>query len=167
MATDDRLLGIYLNDHLAGATAGLELAKRIAGAHKDEVYGDTLAELAAEIGEDRESLLEIMATVGVGEARYKTTAAWFAEKVGRLKLNGHLLDRSPLSSLVEIEVMQLGVEGKAAAWRTLLTHASYDDRLDAEQLGKLLERARRQSDLLEDLRPLMTTGAFAGDDSNR
>ena len=163
MATDDRLLGIYLNDHLAGATAGLELAKRIAGAHKDEVYGDTLAELAAEIAEDRDSLLQIMTAMGVGEARYKTSAAWVAEKLGRLKLNGHLVDRSPLSSLVEIEVMQLGVEGKAAAWRTLITHASYDDRLDVEQLGKLLERARHQSELLEDLRPLMTTSAFTNE----
>src|SRR4051794_7820056 len=160
MATDDRMLGIYLNDHLAGATAGLELAKRIAGAHKDQPYADTLAELAAEIDEDRDSLLQVMAAVGVAESRYKTSAAWFAEKLGRLKLNGHFLDRSPLSSLVEIEIMQPGVEGKAAGWRTLFPHAAYDDRLDPEQLHKLLERARRQSDLLEGLRPLMTSAAF-------
>jgi hypothetical protein len=28
------LLGIYLNDHLAGATGGLELARRVAGSHR-------------------------------------------------------------------------------------------------------------------------------------
>jgi hypothetical protein len=29
------LLGIYLNDHLAGATGGLELARRMAASHPD------------------------------------------------------------------------------------------------------------------------------------
>jgi hypothetical protein len=41
------------------------------------------------------------------------------EKAARLKLNGHLLARSPLSSLEELEMLRLGVEGKAAGWRTL------------------------------------------------
>ena len=32
-------LGIYLNDHLAGATAGLELARRVAGARQVPATG--------------------------------------------------------------------------------------------------------------------------------
>ena len=42
----DVLLGIYLNDHLAGSTGGLELARRTAGAHKGTAVSETLSRLA-------------------------------------------------------------------------------------------------------------------------
>ena len=48
--------------------------------------------------------------------------------------------------------MRLGVEGKAAGWRTLRELAESDERLDAGRLDALLERARGQASLLEKLR---------------
>src|SRR4051794_26454981 len=132
--SEPALLGIYLNDHLAGATGGMELARRAAGGHKDMPAGKQLAELADEIAEDREALKEIMTRLGVPVRQYKVAAAWAAERAGRLKLNGHLFDRSPLSSLVELEALRLGVEGKASLWRTLRSIADHDARLDAARL---------------------------------
>jgi hypothetical protein len=79
-------------------------------------------------------------------------AGWAGEKAGRVKLNGHLLTRSPLSELEETELLRLGVEGKAAGWRSLRVLAERDSRLDADRLDDLLGRARRQSDMLETLR---------------
>ncbi len=146
------LLGIYLNDHLAGATAGTELAHRMARSHGGEKDGGTLRRLAAEIGQDRAALLDIMAALGVTVRRYKVGAAWIGEKAGRLKFNGRLFARSPLSDLEELEILRLGVEGKAAGWRTLRTLADSDPRLDPARLDELIARARRQADLLEDLR---------------
>jgi hypothetical protein len=146
----DQALGIYLNDHLAGATAGAELAKRMAKAHHDRA--GRLSRLAAEVAQDRAALAGIMADLGIGVRAYKVAAAWAGEKAGRLKFNGHLFTRSPLSDLEELEVMRLGVEGKAAGWRTLRTAAETDTRLDAARLEELIDRARRQSDELEDLR---------------
>ncbi len=73
-------------------------------------------------------------------------------KAARLKLNGHLHTRSPLSNLEETEILRLGVEGKAAGWRTLRSVAEHDNRLDAGQLDELLARATGQSDELESLR---------------
>ena len=70
----------------------------------------------------------------------------------RVKFNGRLLARSPLSDLEELELLRLGVEGKAAGWRTLRALADADMRLDPEQLDELMSRARRQADLLEELR---------------
>jgi hypothetical protein len=145
------LLGIYLNDHLAGATGGAELARRAAGSHGAEQTG-TLRRFAAEVAQDRAALLEFMAALGVPVRGYKVWAAWAGEKAARLKFNGHLLSRSPLSSLEELEVMRLGVEGKAAGWRTLRNLAQTDTRLDAGRLDELISRARRQADLLEELR---------------
>ena len=146
------VLGIYLNDHLAGATAGTELAHRMARSHGDEEDSGTLRRLAAEIGQDRTALLDIMAALGIKVRRYKVGAAWIGEKAGRLKFNGRLFARSPLSDLEELEILRLGVEGKAAGWRTLRTLADSDTRLDPARLDELISRARRQADVLEDLR---------------
>jgi hypothetical protein len=142
-------LGIYLNDHLAGATAGLELARRVAGTEHVPAPPAELRKFAEEVAEDRDTLVRIMGTLGLPVRSYKVWAAWAGEKAGRLKLNGHLMTRSPLSSLEELELLRLGVEGKAAAWRSLRTLADRDSRLEAGQLDELISRARRQADFLE------------------
>ena len=146
------LLGIYLNDHLAGATGGMELARRVAGSHHDPAQRPTLRRLAADITQDRRALLDIMTVLGLPVRNYKLSAAWMAEKAARLKLNGRLLSRSPLSSLEELERLRLGVEGKAAGWRTLRTLAETDSRLNRGRLDELMARAREQADMLEELR---------------
>lgn len=155
------LLGIYLNDHLSGATAGLELARRAAASGRASATGEALARFAEEVAEDRAALLSMMATLGVPVRHYKLYAAWVAEKVGRLKLNGRIFGSSPLSSVVELEMLRLGVEGKAAGWRTLRALADQDSRLGKQRLDELLSRARRQSGTLEELRALAAAQAFA------
>ena len=129
------VMGIYLNDHLAGATAGTELARRVAGS-----------------AQDRATLLDIMAALGIAIRTYKVAAGWIGEKAGRLKFNGRIFARSPLSRLEELELLRLGVEGKAAGWRTLRVLADTDQRLEPARLDELIARARRQVDLLEELR---------------
>ena len=146
------LLGIYLNDHLAGATGGVELARRIAGAYPDPDRRTTLQRLAADIAQDRQALLDLMAVLGMPVRRYKVGVAWAAEKAARLKLNGSLVSRSPLSNLEELEMLRLGVEGKAAGWRTLRELAKADGRLEPGTLDELIARAREQASLLEELR---------------
>jgi hypothetical protein len=77
------MLGIYLNDHLAGATAGTELAHRMARSHGGGQDSGTLRRLAAEVGQDRAALLDIMAVLGVKVRRYKVGAAWLGTVVGQ------------------------------------------------------------------------------------
>jgi hypothetical protein len=160
-ASGAALLGIYLNDHLAGATGGVELARRAARGTRGSATGDTLAALTAEIAEDRAALLDMMAALGVPARRYKIYAGWVGEKVGRLKLNGRLVGRSPLSTLVELEALRLGVEGKGAGWRTLRALADRERRLDPKRLDELIERADRQSKTLEELRVSTAAEIFA------
>ncbi len=152
---DDRhtaaLLGIYLNDHLAGATGGVELARRAAKADRGSPVGTAVQRLAGELEADRTALLQIMHTLRVPVRRYKVYAAWAGEKVGRLKLNGRVLRRSPLSTVVELEALRLVVEGNAALWRALLRLAERDPRLDADRLDLLLAGNRRQAEELADL----------------
>ena len=145
-------LSTYLNDHLAGSTVGVNLARRAAESNEGTSYGPVLATLAAEIQEDRQSLLAVMERLSVGQDRLKIALAWGAEKIGRLKLNGELRGYSPLSRLEELEALSLGVEGKLALWRTLQrTHGS-DPRLSGVDLDELVRRARSQRRRLENQR---------------
>ncbi|MFI1836846.1 hypothetical protein [Streptomyces olivaceoviridis] len=149
---DMKLLGIYLNDHLAGATAGTQRIGHLVRSTRGSALGRALRPVAAEISEDRAALLDIMRDLDVPVRRAKVCAGWAAEKVGRLKLNGRLVRRSPLSTVLELEAMRLAVEGKAAGWLTLRRLATTDERLDPGRLDSLLERARRQQDTVEEWR---------------
>ena len=153
LLTGDRgvLLGIYLNDHLAGATAGLELFRRATGTARGRT-GQVLTQLTAEVEQDRQSLLHLMGQLDVPVRHYKVFGGWALEKVGRLKVNGSLVRRSPLSDLIELEALVLAVQGKAAGFRTLRRVAEVDPRLAAAELDRLLDRAGRQAQMLEQLR---------------
>jgi len=153
-------LAIYLNDHLGGSTAGLELARRTARAHRGTPAGEVLGRIVAEIAEDMEALLRIMRALGVPVQRYKMAVGWVSEKAARLKPNGRLLRRSPLSSVIELESLRIGIEGKAAGWRALRIVAARDARLDAAPLDRLLVRAGEQADTVEELRLRAAAEAF-------
>ena len=142
-------LSTYLNDHLAGATAGLNLARRTASSNEGTPYGRVLAEVAEEIADDREALEEVMARLSVSRDRVKVAGAWAVEKLGRFKLNGSLLSYSPLSRLEEIEGLALGVEGKLSMWQSLKLTYGDDPRLRGVDLEALIERARSQRRRLE------------------
>ena len=159
MLTRDKLT-IYLQDHLAGATSGLELARRLAGENKGTRYAKPLRQLAQDIEEDRRELEEIMAALEIGADRVKNSAAWALEKAGRLKLNGSLLNYSPLSRVLELEGLSAGVNGKLGGWRSLREIAPQRPELDAAQLDRLIGRAESQLDTLADLHRTAADGAF-------
>jgi hypothetical protein len=140
-------LGTYLNDHLAGATVGRELSKRAAGENRGTPLGTFLEKLHKEIAEDRQTLLDVMDALDVGEDHLKTIAARVGERIGRLKPNGNLTSYSPLSRVVELEGLGLGVHGKASLWRALTLID--DPRLEPFDFSALEQRAERQRDGLE------------------
>ena len=147
---NNELLGIYLNDHLAGAMAGTELARRISRTHPE------LRALADDVEADRRELLAVMRAYGVESRPHKAAIGWLTEKAGRLKLNGRLLGRSPLSDVLELETLRIGIEGKAAMWRALRTLPG----ADAERLDRLLRRAGSQADLVDQHRLRIAPDAF-------
>jgi len=156
----NRLLGIYLNDHLAGATAGRALAERSLSNNRGTPLGDDLAAFLVEVEQDAAVLREVMNRVGASPDPLKRLAALASERAGRLKLNGRLLTYSPLSRLVELEGLVLGVHGKLAMWQLLaelglpeLSDIPFDD---------LIERARSQIDRLDAHRPEAAKLAFLG-----
>ena len=163
MTLHDKRLSTYLNDHLAGATGGLELAKRTRGSNQEAPYAEFLTMLEREIDEDRETLKAIMDRLDVEQNQLKVSLGWMAEKVGRLKLNDQLIGYSPLSRLVEFEGLMLGVTGKMALWRTLQHVAGGDGRLAEFDLAALIERAERHRSGLEELRLTAAHAALTAD----
>jgi hypothetical protein len=158
---DHKLLSIYLNDHLLGSTVGRDLSRRAAASNRGNDYGRFLSTVAAEIAEDRETLLEMMRALDVRVDPLKVAVGWASEKAGRLKLNGQLTGYSPLSRVVEFEGLLLGVRGKLALWTALERVAPSAPALATFDLPALTERARRQHDELDEHRLRATEEALA------
>ncbi|MFD4610458.1 hypothetical protein ACFWOT_20710 [Streptomyces sp. NPDC058440] len=154
------VLGIYLNDHLAGATLGAGLARHVARRHRRTVHGSRLEHIADEIAQDRRALLSIMDGLGVPARRYKVCAGWAAERLRRLKPNGVPHRSSGLDTVMELETLRLGVEGKCLLWLTLLALAPRRTGLDESQLRNLLDRARNQIEVVEELRRTAAAAVF-------
>lgn len=156
------LLATYLNDHLAGATAGLELARRSAANNRGSALGPYLADLAQEIDEDRDALLTLMSDLDIGTDRIKVFGGRAVEKLARLKPNGRLLSYSPLSRLLELEGLMLGVRGKLALWEALRAIEAQQPKLAKADLASLIHRAERQLSELERHRLEIASDALNG-----
>jgi hypothetical protein len=145
-------LATYLNDHLGGSATGSELARRALANNRANEYGVALEDVVRQIEEDVGALEAVMDRLGVKPDRVKEAMGWTFEKFGRLKLNGQLLGYSPLSRLVELEGLMLGITGKRAMWVALSSVLAGDPRLKGIDFDHLAERAREQRRTVERLR---------------
>ncbi len=156
------LLGVYVNDHLAAATGGIELVCRMLGVHRGSRWERPLEQLLTELRDERSALLGVTRAVGVPVRQYKQLGVWLAEKVSRAKLNGRLLSRSPLSDLIEFEFLASAVRGKRSGFETLRIVAEVDGRLDRAELDRLIDQAHRQYAWLTDARREVAAEVFGG-----
>lgn len=148
MQTPDHL-AIYLNDHLAGATFGVELVRRIRKSNDGEpAFAAPLTRICGEIEADRETLEAVIDGLGISRDRVKPAGAWVAEKIGRLKPNGQLRGYSPLSRVLELEGLGMGIAGKKSLWEALRDRAGGLPDVDFEQL---VRRAAEQGSAVDDL----------------
>ncbi|HEX2434149.1 MAG TPA: hypothetical protein VHI55_09405 [Gaiellaceae bacterium] len=143
-----RLLRIYLQDHQAASAGGVALARRALGPSHP---------LTKQIDRDRDALERVMQQLAVTPSALKVGTVRVAELVGRLKLNGRIFERSPLSSVVELETLVVGVRGKEALW-TALQRAGVS--IEDVDLDALVESARAQGAELEALRLSAVARAF-------
>jgi hypothetical protein len=156
------LLGIYCNDHLMAATGGIELVSRMLGTQRGTPYEPHFEQLLGELREERTALLSIMKALGYPVRQYKQVATWVGEKISRLKLNGRLLSRSPLSDVIEFEFIATAVLGKRAGFETLREVAEADDRIDKALLERLINQADAQHEWLSEARREVAARVFGG-----
>lgn len=143
-------LGHYLRIHLTGSAGGIELFSRGSGMPDEEARRVVLG-IRDELVEEREQLLSIAHRVGARPAPLAAVAAKVGERIGRLKPNGHLLSRTPLTDLIDLEAMRVAVAGKTAGWEALLSVVDQHDGLPLDELTALHEQALRQTEQLAEL----------------
>ncbi len=155
------MLGIYLNDHLAGSVVGSSLARRFERQNRGNDYGRPIGEIAREIEEDQAALVEVMDRVGVRRKKVRLAIARIMELGMRLKPNGRLVGYSPLSRVIELEGLTVGITGKLELWRSMeaLENGSSIAQVDFERLAS---RAEGQRDRVEDLRVRAARDALSG-----
>ena len=116
----DRLLGIYMTDHLALGVFALQLARRAQHASRDADLAATLGRVAEHgIAQDIALYKQMMQRLGFTRRSPKIMLAIAAERVGRAKLNGRLRRRSPLSSFEELDFLIMAIENKIMLWENL------------------------------------------------
>lgn len=153
-------LGSYLNDHLAGSTVGLELARRCRDGAADAVARRELEGLVTEVGEDRETLLALMRRLGVRPGPVRQGLARLGEKATRLRLGLPFAGSRELARLLELEALALGVEGKRSLWESLRRTLAGSPAITGLPLTELAARASRQRELLERHRLTAAERAF-------
>ena len=156
------LLAIYCNDHLAASTGGIELVSRMLGEFTGSTYEPHLERLLDELREEKSALTAMTETLGFPVRQYKQVASWVGEKFARAKLNGRLLSRSPLSSVVEFEFIATAVLAKRAGFETLRTVADVEPTLDAALLDRLIAQADAQHEWLSEARREIVGEVFGG-----
>ena len=154
-------LGTYLNDHLAGSAAGTRLAARLAQSLRDS--DPELLELADEIRRDREALAEFMDRLAVERSQVKQALARVVELGSRAKTSRPLVRARELGTLLELEALVLGIEGKLRMWESLWLVARADPRISESEVAELARRAQDQIDLVEQVRLRFAALAFVGE----
>ena len=147
-----RELGIYLNDHLAGSVAALDLLDRLT-ASADPSLGTFFAALRADIEADRAVLRELMTALEVSESLPRKAASWMGERLTELKLLADDPSRGPLHLLEALEALGTGIHGKLCLWHALLAGASSGGpALRGLDYERLAARAIEQRERLEPVR---------------
>ncbi len=152
---------VLLRNHQAGGRAATDLFNRAAASQRARPYGDQLAQLAREAREDLDFNERVMRRLGVSSSPLQVAALRLGERIGRLKPNGHLVRRAPLSDVIELEGLIATVHVKVAGWQA----AQVAGVLTEDELAELDERLRRgqtQADMLTQMHRTAATRVLGG-----
>ena len=145
----DKPMDVYLNDHLAGAMLGSDLAEQLRGENEGNELGALMTELAPRIESDRQTLIDLMERMGTAKNPVKQATTWLAEKSSRVKFGGLTSGEPEVGTFMAVETLTLGVRGKACLWRALRAVQDRYEPLASVNLDGLIESADAQHDALE------------------
>jgi len=154
------VLGTYLDDHLVGAEAGLEMAQQLWKRAGDGPDAGMLAMLVEDIKADRDELRGLLERLDQGRHRVKQAAGWIAGKGHQIAVGEALTGDADLSMLLHTESLAIWLDGKRALWVALSAVASRYPVLTETDLPGLADRARDQRDRLESIRLRAAHRAF-------
>jgi hypothetical protein len=153
-------LTTYLNDHLAGSVAAIELLDHLREVSRGTEREKLLAALHSEIEEDQAVLQGLLRELGGKESRVRKAAAWLTEKLGEAKLKLDDPGTGELQLLEALESLGLGILGKLALWRALEVAREQVPELRKTDFIRLRSRAQAQHDRVEAERIRVARMAF-------
>lgn len=151
-------ISTYLNDHLAGSVAAIELIDGLVNASDDASLKQFLGDLKCEIEADQKVLEQLIADTGESEGVVRKAAAWLSEKAARAKFKVAGEDFGGLGLVQALEMLALGIRGKELLWRSLSV-SSWSPARDVD-LAKLEQRAIEQQRRVDERRLEAVRAAF-------
>jgi hypothetical protein len=145
----EQALTIYLNDHLAGSVAAIDLLDHLLERAPSSEAKRFFADLRAEVTQDQETLQALIRRAGADESGWRKAGAWIGEKLSRLKLKIDDTTNGDLHEFEAVEALSLGLMGKLALWRTLAAVGNDFEWLRGVDLGRLQQRALDQHERVE------------------
>ena len=151
-------LATYLNDHLAGSVAAIELIDDLIKASKDDSLKTFFADLKREIEADQKILEGLIEGADEKQSATRKAAAWISEKAARMKFKAAGEDFGGLGLMQALEMLALGIRGKELLWRALeQSGALLPGKID---LAELKRRAGEQQQRVERRRLEAARAAF-------
>jgi hypothetical protein len=152
-------LTTYLNDHLAGSVAALELIDDLINVSNDASLKLFLANLKCDIEADQKTLEGLLEAANEGQSAMRKAAAWVTEKFARAKFKVAGENLGSLGLVQAFEMLALGIRGKELLWRALAS--SNSSSLRDIDFAKLEQRAVEQQKRVEEQRLEAARAAFS------
>lgn len=153
-------LTAYLNDHLAGSAAALDLLEHL-GEAEDDDFRRFCKSIRAEVESDQGVLRNLIDDLGAEQGPIKKAAARIMEKAAWAKfaLSGH--SKNGLGRLEALEGLTLGITGKKALWVVLANVDHLAPSLRKIDFARLISRAENQIERIEKERLTAARAAFS------
>jgi hypothetical protein len=155
-------LATYLNDHLAGSVAAVELLEHLIKTHEGSPLAEFFQRLRADVVADQEILRKLVKRFKADEGPIRKAGAWLVEKFSRARIRVSGEKAGELGLMQALEVLVLGVTGKQLLWRSLSATFSNSPLLKGINLDELEQRAIEQIERVEAKRLEAAREVFLG-----
>jgi hypothetical protein len=157
-------VSIYLNDHLAGSVAALELLDHLEKKHAGTPLAALVVDLRADILADRQQLEALMDRQQIHRSQPRKALAWLAEKASELKLRMDDPSGGAFHLLEVFDALSMGIEGKRLLWRALAAASEKVPGFRSLDYSRLEQRAQEQRGRVEAVRLEAARAALASAD---
>jgi hypothetical protein len=153
-------LATYLNDHLAGAAAGLEMIGHLIDHTKSDETRARLIAVRDGIMEEHRTLRSLMQDLAVGESSTRRLAGWLSEKMTEIKLAVDDQGDGEFHEFEALELLSLGIAGKSCLWTALTAVAEDSPAIRKIDPSVLAQRSDEQRAVVQQLRVEAAVRAF-------
>lgn len=134
----------YLNHHLVAADAGVQAFAAAASTWEGTQWEHVFAELHEELEGSKQHLAKLIERLGYEVSTARNVVQGIVEVAGRLNPLNITRNNDGLMTQTEIDALAGAVRAQQMMWETLLVLADIDDRLDADDCQRMVEKCEDQ-----------------------